>query len=326
MSLTPDKYGLLYRPNRLATVRNGRVNLNKLKMPPIGQTQQMHRIGFRRDVIRPRGMVGNVDEIQALDEKMHGKKIQLSEKTIRDMFEVQVPDPNDTKWRKEGRLQRTKGKVVNFGSISKNLNTQLATIATALAQGRTESETDRAKMLAQLTSILGSTSKLNKLTEDQFASLGKVVDALNIPKEWFRAGFPRQLWSWDQFSKGGQTGMILAYLMANSSWGKETPVQIWYRKRSAPLKTKNLDDGVFKVGNLGDLFAVMRAGAGKAEKYLDLETQSVIPEWEAENMVIRGGVDAGMLNGKALLPPPFVEGTPTGDFDVDEKDDETITE
>ena len=295
-----DKYGLLYRPHRMATLKPNTLSIKLPERPPLGQTQMMYRTGFRRDPIRVRGTVGNIDEIIALDKKMNRRKVQLSDKTLRDLLEVRVPDPKDRNWKSQGRLQRTVAKRVNFGQISKNLNTQLATVNAGLVQNRTESASDRAKMLLQLTSILGSTSKLDKLTEDQFANLGKVVESLNIPKHWWDL-LPHRLWSFQQFSRGGETGLIITYLMANSPWTKETPVQVWVKDKDAPKKSRDLDDGSYFVEGIGRLFSLMRQPADGVRKYLDLETRSIIPKWAAEDLVKNLGVDFGKLDGRQII-------------------------
>ena len=219
--IRPDKYGLYNRPWNMIKVDREHISsnkLNKLKRAPLGQTQQIKRRGFRRAPPRPR-MPQGMDEIIADNNEKYGKQIRLSDKTLRDLFEVAVPDPSDTKYAAEGRLQRTKNKIVNFGQATKNLNDQMATINAALTQSRTESLADKAKLMIQINDIAGDTSKLRALTDAQWGSLGKVVDRLNIPTNWRDAGFQQRLWSFDEVHKGTDSGRIITFLMANSPWG-----------------------------------------------------------------------------------------------------------
>jgi len=272
MSLQTDQYGLFYRPWELAKVQHGRVNMKQFDRPPLGSKQGLTRNGFRRATILPRGVVGRIEAIQALDEKMNGKKISLSDKTLKDMFEVQVPDPEDKNYDAQGRTQRTITKKVNFGQVSKNLNTQLATISTAVAQGRTESESDRATMLLQLTSLLGSITTLETLTANQFDIVTRGLDALNIPKNW-QPLFPKRFWTWSQFNTPAYTGLIVAFLLSNIP--NKSVVAQHYKRVRGSSGSKDPDDYTLENIGVDKVFSILRAG----EQVLDLQDRVIVPKW-----------------------------------------------
>ena len=38
------------------------------------------------------------DRLQAIDIELEGSKVQLSDKSIDEIFKIQIPDPTDVKW------------------------------------------------------------------------------------------------------------------------------------------------------------------------------------------------------------------------------------
>jgi len=268
-----DKYGLIQRPYGMETMKPNNLTIKLPARPPLGQTQQMYRTGFKRVPIKARGTVGNIDDIIALDEKYNGKRVQFSDKAVRNMFEVRVPDPKDTTYKQQGRLQRTIMKRVSFDVISKKLNDQLATIAHAVVQGRTESATDRAKMIAQLGGVFSSPKKVAKMSEDDIASVAKASKAVAIPRD----AITKRFWTRKEFTNDP---LIAPYLMSKAM-GDIVAYHYTHIKGKPPNKdAKNYSKEPLDIKMFYDRWKHKT----NQTNIFDVETVTLIPSWLVETI------------------------------------------
>ena len=149
---------------------NVNVRLNERQLPAntrngIGN-YTITRRNFDASVISPR-IAGDFDRLQALDIETQGAKVQLSDKTIEELFKMKIPDKTDTNWIAEknrlvvdyvargmtpeqiqqeleinkplGREQRKIKSSQNFAEASLSVGDKIEEIKNQVVDGRVES-------------------------------------------------------------------------------------------------------------------------------------------------------------------------------------------
>lgn len=173
-----NQYGEITRPNRI--VAHG-INKKGFDVKPIGKT-------FIGDVMRPGAMpppmITRAEIVSALLDNVPAKGLELNFDDPPDAIKVLLPDPSDTTWQKEGRLQAHTWQKVNYGAPPNKLNALLATIAQGLANARTETPADKARVLAMMEKIVSDKAKLAKLDAGDMEILANASKAIGITEDW----------------------------------------------------------------------------------------------------------------------------------------------
>lgn len=198
------------------------------------------RRNFEASEIRPR-IAGDFDKLQAIDIETQGAKIQLSDKTIEELFKTKVGDKTDTQWLAEkarltalytargmtmqqierelevnkplGREQRKITSNQNIGQSSLSLVDKLEEIKHEVEDGRAESRAQQAVLTAQLALIFADTQAISQLSQQQFQGLAQTVARLNLPRNHKQIGLePRYV---DIAYYNANQGLVNLFLFSN---------------------------------------------------------------------------------------------------------------
>lgn len=271
---------------------------------------------------------------ELIDRQQQGIKVQLSDKTLKDLFQVKTVDPDDKEWLAEynrrlaggetkeqlkafppfGREQRVMFKTVNFGegvslseTSSKTVTEQLTLLKEAVTAG--SGTTDLTEVLAKIFEL---TEKVDAFSVDNYGILGEILNKIGVinpdPRIYFGAGYHR-LWDKDQFL--ANQAKVVVFLLANQpTKGMEsTPVR-GETKLLATLQAmytsmaKGTPNKVFNASGTEAPYPQYTA----YQWYLDIDRKRLISRADAV-MLVSGSenVDNGQLGG--LNPPPLDDGS-----------------
>ena len=284
-------------------------NLKPSRRTGLGN-RRLTRPSFEAPEIRPRDV--DFDKLAAADIEKSGIKVQLGQKTLEQLFKIQVPDPTDVEWIAEkkariasgeseediktnppfGRQQRTIAKMTNFSTSGLNLGEEIQTLKQAIQRGFADNSTTQVQVIAKLAQILQSSEELDK---PETKVIGEAAKQLPIPKNWRELKFPTRLVSFDQYTKTDQKGLINLFLLSNVPQGLSLnePVKNVIMDKS----TGRLTSKTTSLRNIVDnLRKDVRSGKVTPGKFLDLEKREIIPYSEAVGYA-NAGVDGGQLNG-----------------------------
>lgn len=256
---------------------------------------------------------------QLLDTQMQGIKVRLGDKTIKDLFSVQVPDDTDVDWleiyhsrRRAGesvasinanppfsRSQRMIIKNINHGQQNLDLQNKMALLLAEIRQNAVESRSDNATITAQLMALVGNIQDLDRMTASQLDSLALVLQRLNLPAtfEVFFSGTPQtHIVSYEQFTQN--SGPITLYLLNSIT---------------RPL---TLNEPIFGISNnpISLSSAITRLQTprinNERQYFINLDDKTVINRMQAEILVSNGidngfleNVDLAIKNALPITPP-----------------------
>ena len=251
----------------------------------------INRPNFEKAEIQPRKIV-DFDKIQALDIAQFGSKVQLGEKTIEQLFKVQIGDPTDITWTTEynrrialgetpqqlidnpplGRKQRTKTEQVNFGQQGLNTNQQINMLKTAITQGNSENTHDLSEIAASVAGLLSNQDQIADLTLKNYKDLVSIITRVNISSDW-KKSFKHRLYNLNQYKE--DIGLINLYLLSD-------------------IHRDSINKPVYNISKSGrkstlGLEGIPQAMSAKSgNKILDLETRSIITLASARELVASG--------------------------------------
>jgi len=287
-----------------------------------------------RDSFRTPDVIGRqpVDYALAelIDRQQQGIKVQLGDKTLRDMFQVKTVDPTDLAWIAEynrrlaageskerlaiappfGREQRVMFKSVNFGSgvslsegSALSISEELKLLRDAVTAG--PSSSDLVNIMAK---IIELTEKFEAFTDENVKILAEILNKTKVvdpdPKVYFGAGGYHRFWDIDQY-RANRTKVIT--WLVNGAKDEITPV-------TSPKKVAMSIEGMAKLLAMGTNNPVFNSAGKPADRppyfayqwYLDVEKKAVISRDEVIALVSSAeNIDSGMIGG---LPPPPVLG------------------
>lgn len=227
----------IIRPAFKSGISSVHFKADKIKPP--------NKIGERSDLLnRPAlssASLGNrvVPDFEELDEegeRQHGLKVQLSDKTLKQLFMTKVPDTRDTAWIDEynrrisagetpaqikasppfNRQQYTVETMKNFGQENVTTRDRLDMINNAFNQARIETRQDKALILAQLADILSSSENIEMVTTDmQLQSLQKAAKRAGMVKNWQDIPNLQSNIIDNSVMRGENAGLIALYLLTN---------------------------------------------------------------------------------------------------------------
>jgi len=285
-------------------------NLKPSRRSGLGN-RRLTRPSFEAPEIRPRDV--DFDKLAAADIEKSGIKVQLGQKTLEQLFKIQVPDPTDVEWIAEkkariangeseedikanppfGRQQRTIAKMTNFGSTQLNLDEKIQTLKQAVQRGFADNTTTQVRVIAKLAEILQDQDDLIHLTKFGFQIIREAIEQMAIPKNWRDMGIPTRLVSFNQYNIPGQKGLINLYLLSNVPQGRSLDEPV--KNEMIDRKTGNITYKNTSLRNINDNLR-KDARSNTPGKYLDLEKREIIPYARAVEYA-NSGVDGGELNG-----------------------------
>tara|TARA_R110000851_G_scaffold119581_3_gene247422 strand:- start:275 stop:1462 length:1188 start_codon:yes stop_codon:yes gene_type:complete len=312
------KIGTQFEFKRPAFVR-GTVAVNKgnVEMPAqirggIGN-RSIVRNNFLAAPIKGREMI-DFEKLQAQDISEGGIKVQFGDKTLEQLFKIQVEDITDVEWLDEyerrkalgetedqlrnmpplGRPQRQVSKMKNFGEQGNSVNDKVEMLTAAVLQGHTETKEQMAQIMVSAAGILGSEENLRRLTQANFNSLRQIIGRMNVPKNYRAAGFTHRLFSLEQYRD--EQGLVNLFLLSN------LPMD---RSLNTPIATYNARGDIRGRPTLIQIVNSMQAAGGNPGKFLDIQLRGIIPRSSAIDLV-NDGLDGGMLNNVVAPPGGWV--------------------
>ena len=279
------------------------------------------RRSFTSPPIKPR-MAGDFDKLQAIDIETQGTKIQLSEKTIAELFRTKVPDKTDIQWITErnrllayyrtrgmsddeierelqvnkplGREQRKVIATQNIAQSQLTLADKLTEIKQEVLEGRAESRAQQALLIGQLALIFRDTQALDNFTQTQLADLSQTLNRINLPRTAKQMGLNQRYIDIQYYN--ANVGMINLYLFGNASYDPNFSTtdrpntNISY---SYPVYNFVASQNGFPCMKLTSLVSAM-SRQRSARTFLDLEQRGMISFNEMD--VIQDQLDGGWDN------------------------------
>ena len=263
----------------------------------------MKRNNFLAPPIKGREQL-DFEKLQAQDIATAGIKVQLGDKTIQQLFKVQIQDITDVEWLDEyarrlalgesadqlknrppfGRPQRQVSQMKNFSQQSNNVNDRVELLSAVVLQGFTDTRQKSAQVMAAVAALLNNINNLSQMTKDNFDAIRIIIERLAIPKDWRSAGLPQRLYSLRQYRLN--QGFVNLYLLSNIPTGRTV---------NFPLV------GITDVRTPRDVSLVQIVNSLQSGKFLDIETRTIISR-DAAAELVRNGVDGGLLDGLVPLP------------------------
>jgi len=312
----------LKRPSYLA----GTQNKSRSPSPRVPNLKPSRRTGLgNRRIVRPSSEAPEIrprdvdfDKLAAADIEKSGIKVQLGQKTLEQLFKIQVPDPTDVEWIAEknrritsgeseadikanppfGRQQRTIAKMTNFGASGLNLDEKIKTLQQAVQSGFADNSTTQAQMIANIALILQNQSDLDRMRQGDTKTIVDSIKQMAIPKNWRDMGFPTRLVSFSQYRIPAQKGLINLFLLSNIPQGLTMNQPLL--ALTVETKTKPATVRAIELKNIErNLRKDVRSGIIQTPgKFLDLEKREIIPYSMAVELANRG-IDGGQLNSVA---------------------------
>lgn len=284
------------------------------------------RQSFETPNVRPRQATAYALQ-ELLAQQQQGIKVQLGDKTLRDLFKLVTVDPDDKVWlavyatefkrlidegksedeAKEilkaspplGRPQRPMTKMVNFGSVvdlsqksSLSLNEKLDALAVAISSlSAVELPTTLAKVMAMLVGI-------ESFTPEQCAKISALLDSTKaVPTDYSSTdyGLGHAIFSYDQYISSDMP-LIKTFLGANIPEGLQ-PHRPVFNSDGSPISWKQIQQILRLPYN-----AVDQAGepilTPNYQYYLNLQERRIMTRADTLDLVNNAGVDSGKLNGE----------------------------
>jgi len=249
---TPDVPNL--RPNRRTGIGNYTMTRNNFQAPPIA-SRAMRIVPF--------------EKLQLQTLRDEGQTVNLGDKTLEKLINVQIDDPNDTEWLAERERRLNNGESENqlkvrppFGRPQRKIKQttlleqknmifedKLEQLTTAVNAGFASSNADKAKIVSELALLVDRIRSLVNLTRDQYDQIIDITEKIQFPKDWRAVASSRYLTKPEFLAN---KGIILLYIL-NKAQNKEKPIQVG--------------------NNLNDITVLTNRWSGnKRDDVLDLET------------------------------------------------------
>ena len=257
---------------------------------------EIKRPAFLAPKIMPRQVI-DFDKLQALDIQQAGQKVQLGESTLKQLFDVAVPDNTDTKWTAEkarltllykrqgmtpdqivkelevnkplGREQRTTTEKRNIGSSNLSMSDKLKEIKEEVDNGNAQSRAQQAILTGQLALVLDDTNSIEQLTQAQLQNLGQSLARIGVPTQHKRLGLiPRYI---DNVYYNNNAGMINLLFFSKV---RETPNTNEYNYDRMVLNFTANANGLPAITLRSAVSALGRPNQNR--RYIDLERGGVI--------------------------------------------------
>ena len=261
----------------------------------------IRRPGFETPAPKARNPI-DFNKLQALDIEKFGQKVQISDKSIGEMFEIDVPDSKDTKWLAEktrltqffrdrglsqeqideelrvnkplGREQRTVSKKKNIAKSNLSTAKKLDEIEEEIKNGQAQSVAERATLTGEIANVLASQNTIARLTRAEIARIATNLQELNVPSD-YKIFFGNQR-IYDAKDVDANKGLVAIFLMSNIPAGRtpDNPLMNWNDRR-----------GIQRYEPAG----IEKAFTMSSSRFLDLQDRTID--------------NAASLIAKGLAPP-----------------------
>ena len=198
------------------------------------------------EIPQPRSRVDNLDfdRLRALDIQNNGIKIQLGDKTLSEMFHVQLDDPTDVTWIAEknrmvaeykrrglsdqdilreldankplGREQRKVSKMQNFNMSNMTVAQKIEELKQEVVEGRADNDATKAFIVANLGLTLQKVEDLAKLTQKEIQDVVNTMSTMHIPKDHIGIGLESRFIDINYYKQ--HQGLIHLLLLTNIGW------------------------------------------------------------------------------------------------------------
>ena len=202
---------------------------------------QIKRDNFTNSDPKPRNPRFDDFKITGLEKR--GSDKGLGDKTLSELFSVDVDDPSDNLWLAEkqrltnkylnqqnpltpeqiklellahkplGRDQRKIRKRDNVASSALSFRSKLEEMEQEIREGRAVDSVKLATIEGQLNNILSSTNDISSMTQQQLNELAEMLEALHIPRTHEELGLPRIIGN-DYYKL--KSGIINMFLLKNA--------------------------------------------------------------------------------------------------------------
>lgn len=294
------KEGTIFSISRPAFIL-GVSNINLIEKPP-NIVNKRHgdgnynitRNNFESSEIKPR-MAGDFKRQEA-QEAEEGIKVQLSDKTIQDLFKIKVGDKTDTQWLAEktrlealyrlrgmtpdeitrelevnkplGREQRTITSNQNIAQSSLSLGDKINEIKQEVVDGRGESRAQQAALIGQLALILANTRGIMQFTGQQAQQLTDTLMRLNVPQSHQQLGLLPRYIDYEYYTQNA--GLVNLYILSNALKDPNFPIMLTLKK--PVYNYAGFLAGIPSI-SIEQLVAYMKRDVSK--RFLDLEERGI---------------------------------------------------
>lgn len=278
----------------------------------------------------------NFGKLQVTELANFKNSVELGEKTLARLFDVDIPDPTDTKWLNEknrltalltarglsadeikielevnkplGRSQRTNKGKRNIGASNLSINNKIAELAQEVKDGRAENRVGVAGVSAQLIQALADTAALSNLTQAGIRDLELVIGRINVPKAWdafFPAGTGQIVGNdWLVRNSGEFNLFLLSNLRTNRMLTPKAPAFNLIPNQNPPISL---------IIQLNSLYtSTRRALNSLTRRFVDLSRRSLISAEVAKTLINNGATtelsvaEAAYIQGKnAFVAKPI---------------------
>lgn len=225
--------------------------------------------------------------------------VTLSEESLKQLFNIEVPDDTDITWLNEekrlkrelklaghsdadiaeimqankpfGRPQRTLTKRENVASSSLSMSQKIAELSQEVQAGRVENKAQQAAMLGQFALVLDNVSSIEALTNLQLEDLGESLNRIGVPDNPRALGIEPKYFDIEYYNENA--GLINLFLFGRASRTRNPKVHnfnLLVRNYAAEERK----DGLPAI-KLTSTVALMGKD-GEKRRFMDIEAGGVI--------------------------------------------------
>ena len=253
------------------------------------------------DPILPRQIL-DFDIARAMDVEQSGVLVQLSDKTLQKLFNIEVDDMGDVQWITEynrrklagetdeqirarppySRPQRKISKNVNFAQSNLKLDEKIDLMKTAIDSGTANNRVDLTAIGVQLTALLAGGVNLANMTQTEFTKITDILNHMSMPPTYQLAKLPYRFYLLDGVL---HNPMVNLFLLSN------IPPHL---SSYLPVSIADPTTGSTTPITLEKMYRILK----KVKPYycLDIELRRVRPLSEVI-VLVNAGEDGGKLNG-----------------------------
>ena len=250
------------------------------------------RHNFELSEIKPR-MAG--DFKQQIESE--GIKVQLSDKTLEQLFKIKIGDKTDTQWLTEkarlealyrargmtpeqiareieinkplSREQRTITSNQNIAQSTLSIGDKFNEIKQEVVEGRAESRAHQAALIGQLALIMTDTAAISQFTSHQAQQLTDTLMRLNVPQSHQQLGILPRYIDYEYYK--AHAGLINLYIISNASKDRNYPFLI---SLDRPIYNYTRNANGLPSISLEKMVEYLYRDVSK--RYLDLENKGIL--------------------------------------------------
>jgi DNA-binding protein H-NS len=250
--------------------------------------------------------------------------VELGEKTLSKLFDVQVPDNRDITWLAEkarllakyqaagmtkveaereikinkplGRAQRTITKKQNISASNLSVANKVAELKEEVDQGRAESKSDQAMLMRELSRVFGSIRSMQTISSAEFNNLRRIAERVNIPSSRTILGLNARYVDKDYYDSN--SGSIHLLLIGKLLEAEKKGVD--YDKYNMNLIVRDYSKGIkgihdgLPAKSISSMYSALSRGFPRDPRYLDLDSGGLISQEQLRTLA--GYYQGGFAN------------------------------